>query len=1317
MPLVRSSLGRLRASPELRSFTNCFETTVFALCEEKIVILCSKDFLPFQTIELDQSVTSVSLCKQTGWLAIGSHGVVHIYRPEEPNKYTQVNSYKFKKDCHVTCLDWGLSHDLVVSHGNTITILNISTGHPVLEVWSQQTVRPVQRALLSPDASYIASVEEDSPLVKVWMRTSPQTGVASVYDYSYLPHSSPVAFLQWNAPLMAEENEESMYLATVSSDGVLHIWRFGSLFGSQLMHLANWLDLKDYSPSALYSHFGFLTKHDLACILSASPESSNKAFDPFLVWLQRQLKTKTDLFVMFSASHLHLWSVSTTKNDSVSLSLISRTHMKLSDHALTKPNDFLHFCFTKPNPSNAFYFFDDNDDILTCFSVTLSGLFDYEKKTPHALARFTGHSSAIKCLHRTPNGHGFVSRDDTGRCVFYSFDCSRQQFKVKRGSSLTPSPDATVVPLFAGEYGSILQEDRIELWHCVSEEPVLLATCNQVPVSNALSVFILPIQMKADSLMLCCLTKGGHSWFWRVDISDLEKPSITFVDRLKFTKDLDTASPIDVMGWSSLLYPSFPLDAFNREVFASISKEGLLQTWTATVTSDNTPRVLELSRVQTSVRDATLIKGSTSKIVAVVSENGSRLSVFDMRSSEFSSQEESSAVFPELGPIIDLDWTSTPNSHSILAVSFKHDVVLICQNRRSYIMKSPLWVPIVRVNTSSFTDLPIRDSTWLDNGTLVLACGTGIYYFDKTLPQNPSLLYPYSVNRQSKDLFDLVYQLNGILPVYHPQFLQQLMLNNKISLILLILHRVYECLQQNNPLHFLLNIEAEKLILPSAAQDDVQSQVNSVLDEIKSGNDSVEETAVNSLNEWRNSLDWLSSLEAQLKSQKVQTLTRTSQFLLLNFIEAFHKTLSVGSFLDLNGRRYCLMLNQYTLLRHQTKEKSQLPFRDCMWAFYSSNQDVLLGYSKQLLGNFLLWDDVRELGLPYWLSQSSLCQVFRELAQNHYTHNDERNPEFVSLYYMALRKKAVLVNLWKLASWHKESARTVKLLSNDFTLPRWRVAAAKNAFALLSRHRYFYAAAFFLLGDQCLDAVRVCIRNLNDPALAIAVARVYEGDDGPTFSKLLVEFMLPISQRYYDRFLACWCFEMLKNKAKAIQCLVSPLYSTIRDDAELKKETTATATLLPRDDDALPGHPQDKNGAADDPALILLYVWLRDQFCTFGGSASQLRPLGNLAPVNPSHEFKFVLHMARVYDQMGCDLTALSLVRNWTFLHTTSPTTEPPSNDSITATEGASTAKETPTPEETTTPQTAKPRVSLMGQTLTQAPSSIPDFDESAFFF
>lgn len=76
------------------------------------------------------------------------------------------------------------------------------------------------------------------------------------------------------------------------------------------------------------------------------------------------------------------------------------------------------------------------------------------------------------------------------------------------------------------------------------------------------------------------------------------------------------------------------------------------------------------------------------------------------------------------------------------------------------------------------------------------------------------------------------------------------------------------------------------------------------------------------------------------------------------------------------------------------------------------------------------------------------------MARNQYMSGDNRDPIACSLFYFALGKIKLVHGLWRQAAWHKEQATMLKFLNNNFNEPRWRTAALKNAFALLSKRRF-----------------------------------------------------------------------------------------------------------------------------------------------------------------------------------------------------------------------------------------------------------------------
>lgn len=89
-----------------------------------------------------------------------------------------------------------------------------------------------------------------------------------------------------------------------------------------------------------------------------------------------------------------------------------------------------------------------------------------------------------------------------------------------------------------------------------------------------------------------------------------------------------------------------------------------------------------------------------------------------------------------------------------------------------------------------------------------------------------------------------------------------------------------------------------------------------------------------------------------------------------------------------------------------------------------------------------------------------------------------------------------------------------------------------------------YAASFFLLGGNLEGAVEVCIHQIKDLQLAIAIARVYEGDGGPVLRKILQEDVLTLAAQEGNRWLASWAFWMLGRKDMAVRALVVGLACT-----------------------------------------------------------------------------------------------------------------------------------------------------------------------------
>lgn len=77
-----------------------------------------------------------------------------------------------------------------------------------------------------------------------------------------------------------------------------------------------------------------------------------------------------------------------------------------------------------------------------------------------------------------------------------------------------------------------------------------------------------------------------------------------------------------------------------------------------------------------------------------------------------------------------------------------------------------------------------------------------------------------------------------------------------------------------------------------------------------------------------------------------------------------------------------------------------------------------------------------------------------------------------------------------------------------------------------------------MLADCLKDAVNVILNQLKDLQLAIAVARVYEGDNGPVLKELLEEQVLPLAAKEGNRWLGSWAFWMLHRRDMAVRALI-----------------------------------------------------------------------------------------------------------------------------------------------------------------------------------
>ncbi|CAL1695568.1 unnamed protein product [Somion occarium] len=684
--------------------------------------------------------------------------------------------------------------------------------------------------------------------------------------------------------------------------------------------------------------------------------------------------------------------------------------------------------------------------------------------------------------------------------------------------------------------------------------------------------------------------------------------------------------PVDPMAWSGPYLAG--TWAMEHDVLLSVTSDGELAFWIPTEASEEA-RWKCTGTVRTGRRGLSIARCSSAKksALVVLSPEGQELTIWDSKESEFASGLEYRQLFSSSDPISDLDWTATPDNQSILTIGFTHRVEVLSQQRLSYFDDIPAWGLCRKIDIENIIPHPISDSIWLNRGSLLIGAGhlLCLYGQPKPAPEDPE---------PPESLFEYVALHNGPLSDYHPQLILQCLLWDKVEVVKSVIVNLAHNIARRRNIHewhfvpFEEFLKKEEVVKASHLQRPAYPLLFSG-----------PEPEPEKCEEEEFSTTLVQQLLERLEEKPSSRLTPNEHESLVVLIQTVLEIDEQRRALDANGVRYLITMRVFYILNRRlsapstpasnnsvpigSRKRERLRYRDMMWAFHSESQDLLLSASIAACdGGKMYWSDAKALGIFIWLQSAETMKAHMEvIARNEFLAGDNRDPTKCSLFYFALGKVKLVHGLWRQASWHKEQGVMLKFLHNDFSQPRWRTAALKNAYALLSKRRFEYSAAFFLLGGSLKDAVNVCIKNLQDFQLAVAIARVVEQDDnGPVLAGILNNTVIPTAFREGNRWLASWAFWLLRRRDLAVRILITPLQA-------MTKFLVQPITEI--------GEPH-----FDDPSLALLFSQLKSK---------TLQTAKGTSEISGRTEFNFVLQMARVFCRMGCHVLALDLVRSWSF--------------------------------------------------------------------
>ncbi|KDQ63425.1 hypothetical protein JAAARDRAFT_169243 [Jaapia argillacea MUCL 33604] len=1128
---------------------------------------------------------------------------------------------------------WRVHSSLVLPDGHEVTTLDCKSGllavgtrssvsvytlilENDLPTWSQKwmcSVTAPTRVRFSPSLMYFATTSLHDNIVRIYLTTSGR-------QTQGIPHPRPVHNIKWrDAPKSSSRDDLILY--SITSDATLRIF-LPVLDSPQHLQLHGSLDLFSALPfSVAYQN-------------SLTPLASS------VFWLDRSVINDTLAQILRNKGDHEDgqtrrakdirdegWDLFLRVLADGSLVVTGVANIDRRPPTLLRQFTLLQSApGTLPSPPRHLYFLKNADkETITLVTSPPLATYDLEplsffdarsdglKLVAQGSEKFASDDSRISRFVRTPEGKGVaVLREDGG-----------QTWMVKeRGSKLISvdkwtGVDDVVVLERGNSFATYSASDNSLTLH--SDPP---ATITLPPI---ISLFTIP---SIDHTAIVATT--AEFSVIHIQVSYLPTPSLDMHSHssLPLPSPPRLVLPVDPMAWSE---PSNSNGISERDIILSVSDQGELAFWGFDKGSSLGWRCT--GKVKTGRTGIRMARCSSAKksVLVVPGSHGEELTIWDSKESEFSTGLEYRKVLNVAEPVNDLDWTSTLDSQSVLAVGFAHRVELLCEQRMTYFDEGPRWGLCWSIDIGAIIPHPISDSIWLAHGSLLIGAGHQMLLFGQP---KASL-----EERGSESLFEYVARQNGPLTDYHPQMLLQCLLWGKIELVKDIIVNLYKYLQKESsgskltfydyegvPVERFLKSSHESLG-PAARREPQYSSLFNTTEDIDEPDEDVFSRSL------------VDRLLERLESDPLPHMTANEHAHLLVLIQTALEVDEQRRALDTNGTRYLTTMRSFYIFNRRilsspsspqsngaiprhTGWRERLRFRDMIWAFHSESQDLMLGASTAACNGKMCWPDARALGIFIWLNSNETMRSHMELlARNQYMTGDSRDPTACSLFYFALGKANLVHGLWRQAAWHKEQGLMLKFLSNDFTQPRWRTAALKNAYALLSKQRFEYAAAFFLLGGSLKDAVNVCIRQLDDFQLAVALARVVEkGDDGPILQSILNETVIPTAFKYGNRWLASWAFWLLKRKDLSVRILVTPLQ-------EIADELDVHVSEI--------GEPH-----YDDPSLALLFSQLK---------MKTLQTAKGTSEISGRTEFNFVLQIARVFCRMGCHVLALDLVRSWSF--------------------------------------------------------------------
>lgn len=733
-----------------------------------------------------------------------------------------------------------------------MTLYTIEDASPPSCSWRKPLPSPAKFASCSYDGAYVASAGEHDLLAKVWRRLSYVSDEIR-FDFMYLKHPAPVTGLEWRKPHHVDHTIDNV-LYTFCADNFLYVWTKSESHSCHHMHLWGKIDLaasllETSLQDGVHARklWAFIIQgRDLSTATEKAIQEGGDGKEKQSAAVRQLINVanrSSEICVVMDGhgamSALSLENVGSRRqktDDVVSITqLVSKDLDILKGNREESPHVEIHNYCNRTGSGHLQLLIHRFGSGIDIYEANIARLFDETSRGTRIISRgaWSGHSSPIRKIVRNFSGHAVVSRAGTGDCVLWKHAAGGDG-----GAPFLFAP--SIIPhqgnvhrisvLRKGRFVVFLLYEALVLWDCRQQPPKMLVRHEYTVSGKPLCLLILPRSTPSDASIahFATITSEKCGIVWEVKLPPYAsatataqtngnaRPAIREFQRftLDGAGDLAYVLPVDPAG-STPPVSGF-LDVFTQDVAISYTHSGRVEFWAARINKERgTVEWLSTSAMETGVTEPALVSGSTMKKAALVNSDRSAVTIWDIRGA----RAEYVQQFDEGNTVQDLDWTSTPDHQSILAIGFPHRVLLLSQMRFDYLNKGPAWAPLREISIRDLTPHPIGDSTWLGDGHLVIGAGNQLFVYDRNFDTSSSHVMGLPLPNKKHgnwDLFRVVQRLNGPLPVFHPQFLSQCMLAGKIKLVyqvLLCLHNLLKFWSAGDPLDDYLGLDMSDFLI------------------------------------------------------------------------------------------------------------------------------------------------------------------------------------------------------------------------------------------------------------------------------------------------------------------------------------------------------------------------------------------------------------------------------------------------------------------------------------------------------------------------